>query len=498
MKQSTGLRGPALSSGVAATTPALRQLATPLAIWGVVAFTVLTLARVSFEAVVIHACFLAAFVAALALLGRPLIDPLQFVACLFYWWLGVGPLALTAVGLATSGDDPARFAEDAVPAVAIAVCGLLGYASAAALGARLVDRLGCVVRGLGPEGDSYTPKEAGTVWLFGILAAGAIPVLAAMGVQGIEAVNFLGGKKTGLWWVGVIDALSLLRLLGLSALISYVFAAPGRWRTGAGALAAVALGQAVGSSVLSGWKAGMVVPLAICGICWVSRRRSIPWLAILVLGLAFLLFVEPFVAAGRLVAQQASAATPDETRAILLDYLRSDATLISPRQANAAALFRGIAPLASEITRRSSLLSGPWGGDTWLWAGELVVPRALHPAKGDGSVANFFARELGVDLGVTASGDTETGLAVTLLFEAVGNFGWLFGVILFAAVALLWGGFCAAFLSPSRLATHPFTAVVCLQLGVVFEGSLAAFLPAMRDFLLVLGLLFFVRRVIKN
>lgn len=475
---------------------ALQQLKVPLVLWAVVALTVLTVAGASLEAMVVHGCFLTAFALALRLLDRPLLDPLQFVACLFYWWLGVGPILLTVSQWLASATDPAQSAEDAVPALAVAAFALLGYALATSLGVRLGGRRPLVARWLGPESDTYGPSEAAAIWIAGIAAFGLLRVLVAMGIQGIDAVNFLGGRRANIWWVGVIDALTSLRLLGLSALVSYVVAVRGRWKSGIGALAGLAFAEAVGSSVLTGWKGGMMVPFAIAGMCWVSRRRRLPWLAGLGLGACFLLFVEPFVASGRIAAQQASATTPQETAAILAEHLQTDARLASPDEMNLGALFRGIAPVASEITRRSTAVAGPWGGDTWIWAAELVVPRAFHPGKREGSVGNFFARELGVDPGVSAS--TETSLAVTLLFEAVGNFGWVPGVVLFSALGLLWGAFCASLLSPDRLATHPFAPVICLQLGVFFEGALGAFLPALRDCVLVLGLFAVVRQMVRR
>lgn len=432
-----------------------------------------------------------AFVGALALLSdQRLLNPVQAGALFFYSWFGVGPLVILLFGLnAGIGDETWRFYPAGTRSLPFVACGLVLYALAARAGARFVGRrrwgFRCFAAG-------QTALEGRTLVTFFVLGGSLVlllEVLPALGIQGISSVNFLGGKRTDVWWVGVLDSLStVLTLANVVAISSIVAPRLRRLRhlplIGVGVLLFLLV-----RSLSSGWKGQFLLPVAWLAIAFLTERQRPPLLLLASLAAVFLLFLEPFVSEARNEARIRGVVDPagrvEVFQEVLRNQLQGNRQKPDPssRMFHLNALFRGIFPLAGGLLERCTATEGPWHGDTIERAVFGVIPRAFYPDKPDWEVGNFFARDVGGTMGLLDPANEEHQAAISIPIEIAGNLGWLAGLSSFAILGFAWATLSALVLGPDP-ALHPWNPYFVLTTGVL-ESPLLALLAQGRDFLIL-------------
>ena len=141
--------------------------------------------------------------------------------------------------------------------------------------------------------------------------------------------------------------------------------------------------------------------------------------------LVFVMVITPFVTVGRYAAFVTGADSSATREQAFAEILTDPEGFLSTKMESIdiPVLFRGIYPLAGELTRRNGLLEGEWHGETIAWGFETLLPRALAPNKRDTSIGNFFGRTVGADIGVSGDNDYANSIALSLPFEFLGNYG---------------------------------------------------------------------------
>lgn len=434
------------------------------------------------------------FVSLSLLAQRPLINPIQAFIALFYWWFGVGPVAIaTQHYLMGRPENALQVQVSAMEALWIVAPGLLLYALAARASLRWLARTGAHARFLLPAGANYTPTLLIIYLSLAGLSSLLLLVLQAMGIQGQEETSFFGGTRTTIWWVGVIAAAGSLAPFVSSALMT---ALANGWKQCSYTVRVLIL-VLVAQTLLTALFGGMKSPLAALGAtyacAYVCRWQRPPWLFMAVGMLIFILLITPYVNYGRHAALVSGAETSATREQIFREALKTPEKFL-PRSldaVNVSVFFRGIFPLASELTRRNDLFAGEWGGYTIVWGLEVPVPRVLLPTKRDSNIGNFFCRTVGADIGVSGRYDYLNNIAISIPFEFVGNYGWMAGVLSFGMLGVLWALACGWLLSPARLSSHPLTPMLVL-LTLRMESPLGSFLGALRGLLIPLFLAYVI------
>jgi hypothetical protein len=342
-----------------------------------------------------------------------------------------------------------------------------------------------------PAGLSYRPKVLIIYLSLTGISMVTLLILKRLGVHGQEETSFFGGTKTHIWWVGVIAAVGSIAPFVSSALMAQLAIPWKQISYVVRMLIVIVVVQTVVYAMYGGWKS----PLAVLGayfVCaYVCRRQRAPWLFLFVGALFFIVFITPFVSFGRNVALVSGAEDSAMRREIFTEVLK-DPRAFLPTAVEAmdpGSLFRGIFPLAGELTRRNGMFEGEWHGDTIMWGFEILVPRAFKPDKRDTSIGNFFSQTVGADIGSSNRSDMVNNVAISIPFEFVGNYGWFAGVMSFGLIGILWTMLCGWLLSPWRLSNHPLTPFLVLS-TMGMEGALGHFLSGLRQ--LIVPLLFCV------
>jgi hypothetical protein len=314
---------------------------------------------------------------------------------------------------------------------------------------------------------------------------------------GFEETGMMGGTRTTIWWVGVIMAVAAINPLLKSSVMVYL-SMP--WKTipfTVKILSLVTIWQTVLMALFSGWKGPIAFLCAYYLFGYISRFQRPLWSLIISAVLLFVFVVAPYVSLGRHLAAKSKISTSWERAQVFRDLLSKPELFLpsADREIDVSPLFRHIAPLAAELTRRNGLLEGEWGGDTIVWGLEILAPRVINPDKRDMNIGNFFARTVGADIGFTDRFGEVTNISLTIPFEFVGNFGLLSGLLAFFGLGIFWSLVSAWVLSKARLHSHPFTPCV-IMVGMGIEGAMGHWLMSLRGFLLPLALLFFINRVV--
>ncbi len=426
----------------------------------------------------------------LQLLRRyPLVNPLHAVVLFFHWWFGYCPTVCAFYWiLQGEPENAAPYLTGGTVCILIVAFGLVLYA----LGARAV--LGIwrpqLMSAAAPEGFSY---RTGTLLRLGLaagLAGLSIWLLGIFGLQAFETVNYLGGQSTKTWWLVPLDEAGHLIDFALAAGCS-LLALPRLKSSPFTRCTALAIAVfAVSRAVTSGSKGPLIFPVFYYVVAYTTWRRRAPWLALFLGLVAFLTFVEPFVASMRLRVERTGQATVADRREIFLDGLKNfSPSDLFGHQLNIESLFRGIYPLAVKTTAQSTLFSGPWRGESLRDGLSAILPRALFPAKASSNMGNYFAHQLSV----ADAGDNLQNVAITIPFEFTGNFGWIAGSLSFALLGAVWALFVALLLTPARMATHPLTPFV-IVFGLGIESSVGQFGNGIKMLLILLPLLFLICR----
>jgi hypothetical protein len=443
---------------------------------------------------------LSVYASLLFVANRPLINPIQAVVFMFYWWFGVGPPVIASWNYLMGIPYAALDAQvSGMEALWIVAPGLLVYAIAARLTLHWFSRTGVYARFLLPNGENYRPKVLIIYLSLMGLSMLALMILQRLGIQGQEETSFLGGTKTSIWWVGVIAAVGLIAPFVTSSLMT-ALATP--WRTiplAVGILIMVTVLQTFVSAIFGGWKSPLAI-LAVYYTCaYVSRWQRPPWLLLGLGILVFVFFITPFVMYGRNAARISGVDDSAMRKQIYYEMLQDPQTflptavdLIDP-----SVFFRGISPLAGELTRRNGFFDGEWHGYTIAWGFEVLVPRVFNPNKRDTNIGNFFAQTVGADIGVSGRDDTLNNVAISIPFEFVGNYGWCAGIVSFALIGVFWAMLCGWLLSPARLSNHPLTPFLALS-TMAMEGAFGHFLAGLRQLIIPLILCFFFYRMLRG
>jgi hypothetical protein len=434
-------------------------------------------------------CVLAcgAFVS-LRLLGQyPMLNPVHAVVPLFQWWFGFGP-AVCAVFWSWKGDSTradSYLTGGMMPTLIVAL-GLPIYASAA----RWVLRhwKGPQLTEIAPDGPTYDMGTLARLAAVAVLAGLIVQVLNLFGLRAYATVNYLGGQVTERWWLvpfaeaGRLFDFLIVFACSLLATPNLRGRAVTRWVMLGVAIAAVA------QAVTSGSKGLLVLPVFYFLVAFANWRRRLPWLVLVAALFGYLSIVEPFVGTMRSQAEKVRATTTSEREEIFSQGWRDFQIGEQPnRDVNVESLFRGIYPLAKKVADQSSLLDGPWKGQSLRDGFSALLPRALFPYKADSNMGNLFARELGE----AESSNYVQNVAITIPFEVVGNYGWLAGLLSFAIIGVGWASFVAFVLTVPRMTTHPFTPyLVAFVMGI--ESSVGQFGNQLKMLLMPLTLLYLV------
>jgi hypothetical protein len=215
--------------------------------------------------------------------------------------------------------------------------------------------------------------------------------------------------------------------------------------------------------------------------------------------LAFVVFITPFVTYGRKTARLSEAADSAMRKQVFENVLKDPKAFLptTVKEIDPATFFRGISPLASELTRRNGFFDGEWHGDTIAWGLEIPVPRIFMPDKRYANIGNYFAQTVGMDIGVIGADDALTNIAITIPFEFVGNYGLFAGILSFGLIGVFWSLLCGWLLSPARLSNHPLTPFMVVS-TLRMEGALGHYLAGLRELIIPLVLCFFIYRILHG
>lgn len=434
---------------------------------------------------------LGTFIALWLLSDRPLINPVQAVVAIFYWWVGAAPVVIGGYYLFLGDASAAlRIQEAGLDAQFIVALGLPLYAAIARVALQWLESSKLSATFLMPNSFSYTPLTLLAFWAIGTIATVLVIAFRTAGVEGITFVNYLGGTRTDVWWLGVLDAISDVIIFASVGAIAYLFAPKHSGSWWLKLVAILILVQGLATGITSGSRGPMILLFFYTLCAYVSYTKRIPWHLGLVLAIVFLFIVDPFVTTARQTAIMTSAQSTTDRTDIFLDTFLSGRFLQSDvRDVKVEQLFRGIYPLAGELTRKADWFDGYWKGETVEMGLQALIPRALAPDKPEMNVGNLMSRTIGTDLGLTDPSNYLNSIAVSLPFEFVGNYGWVAGLFTFLGIGFFWSLLTGFLLSPSRLSTHPL-APWLVGITLNLEQPFGHYLATFRDMVIPLAVAF--------
>lgn len=440
------------------------------------------------------------FISLWLLSDYPLINPVQAVIPAFYWWFGVGPAVIAAFRGILGDADIALYAQQSAQiSVYIVAIGLPVYAFLARRTITWHARKRIFARFLLPAGRNYQYGSVVLFFFIGFSSYLILWLLSSLGMGGIEEINYLGGQITTVWWVGIIAGLGQILTIAKSSVLSELVQSGKDTSRGMKLMAAAVVLMSLFNAVTSGWKGAFVFIAVYILMAYVSKNQKLPWKSMFVVLLMYLFVVEPFVASGRQMSQSMGISTSQERSLIYSEMIVEGRMFdqVSLGELNVESPFRGISVFAGEVARRSTLLSGEWHGETLIWGVAAIVPRLLYPAKPEMNIGNFFAQQIGVDLGLVSSSDYFTNIAITIPFEFIGNYGLIAGILSFGLIGVLWASLCSWLLSPERLSDHPLTPWLTVSV-LTMEAAVGHFLAHWRSMLLPFAVIYILRIFYKQ
>jgi hypothetical protein len=431
---------------------------------------------------------------------RPLFNPIQAFVAIFYWWFSVCPSVGGGFYLLLGLPDKALKAQvSGMESLWVVAAGLPLYAIAARHTLVLMAEKAVYAHFLLPEGQNYTKKTMILFFSVGFSAQAALLLCSNLGIAGQESTNYLGGVKTTIWWVGIIAGIVPMVNLTSSVLVTELIKPWKSIDVSVKAISFIIIAQTMYGALTSGWKGHFVFLVFFIMCAYISKHQSLPWRSLLLFMLVYLLIIEPFVATGRHLAELDSVTTVSEKRDVFLNLIENGG--LNNKRAihdiNIESPFRGIYPLAGDITRNNTLFDGEWAGKTVEWGLSVLVPRVMNPEKPDMNIGNFFYKTTySRSANEVVHGDL-TNVSISLPFEFVGNYGWGIGVMSFFFIGIFWASFCGWVLSVPRLSYHPFSPyVIGMTLGV--EAPLGHFLATLRGFIVLLLVIFAIRKLVRH
>lgn len=433
-----------------------------------------------------------------ALRREALLNPVQWLAFLVFWWFSVGPAIIGGFHLLVGDYAEAIEAQNSGrESLWIVGVGLALYGISARTVMEFLQRRKVSLNLLKTDGEYWSTKTVGALFLVGMSSELVIRLLGGIGIIGFTEVNFLGGTKTEIWWLGVLGVFTVLKLWALfGGIWTIVFGWNQISSKGKLLLLGIIAEYAV-RALYSGSK-GALILIPFVFMLSITCKNGRPPIAIgVAIALSLLVVVEPLTSYGRHLALTRGATTASERQSDFAEVIKSGG-YIADKVSNLQirVLFRGIYPVAGEIARRSDLFMGEWGGYTIVWGLEVLMPRILRPDKPDQNIGNFFARTIGAAIGVSSQEDNLNNIAPSMMFEFVGNYGLLAGVGSFACIGALWAAIVVVLIPTERVNRHPFVIVLTLM-ALAFEGSFGAFLIATRDLVIVLTALWVAKIVFR-
>ena len=345
---------------------------------------------------------------------------------------------------------------------------------AAAIGARRAERASGV----------RAPRPAGPppvfAWLMLGLGAWGIGYTMVFGYYGGAAVSDAGVLS------GIANAAAAFFAAGLAvAWTEGIATGNRRWLKIAG------LGTALHALVglLSASKGAALFPLLVPFFCYVNVRAAVPWKPVAVVVAAYVLVVFPFATYWRAQLGEAGGSRSEFAKQGI-DILLEGAWLGNEdlRTKAVRSGSRGLASVYGTIIRETGIVASHEGGDTYLLALGVMVPRLLWPGKPDHNGANLVGKKYGI----ISTSDDATGIAPTWAGEAAMNFGpW--GIPVFFALF----GLLAAWMDGAATRSAGLWFAAWMAPVAIFgqEGLVAgALLPGLRNALAAMLLLALVRR----
>lgn len=441
-----------------------------------------------------------AFISLCILSDRPLLNPIQAFVAIFYWWFGVAPTVGGGFHLLLNSPEMALMAQTSgMESLWIVASGLPLYSIVARHTLSIISQKNIYAHFLLPEGVYF--KKNTILYLFscGFISQIVMMLLSYLGVVGQESVNYLGGTKTTIWWVGIIVGISAINSLTTSALVTELLQP---WKTIDPTIriaCIITISMTIYGAFTSGWK-GQFVFLFFYILCaYISKHQRLPWRNLIIFLFLYLFFIEPFVASGRYLAELYDVTTSTEREALFKNLIGSGSITDKKtlNDINIESPFRGIYPLAGDITRNNDLFTGEWNGYSIGWGLGSLVPRVLNPDKKDMNIGNFFYKST---YSRTFKEDVVSDInnvAISLPFEFAGNYGLVVGVLSFMFIGVFWASFCGWLLSVPRLSNHPLTPfAISLTLGM--EAAFGHFLANLRSLLIPFSVIFILRRFLKS
>jgi hypothetical protein len=442
---------------------------------------------------------LSVYVSFFFLADRPLINPIQAVVVIFYWWFGVGPAVISTWNALIGMSDAALEAQiTGMESLWVVASGLILYSIVSRLTLKWFFRLGFYARFLRPSGDNYNLRTLLSCLLMIGFSSIVLIYLKYIGIQGQEEVSFLGGTKTTIWWVGVIVAIGSIAPFITSSLMTALASPWKKIPIFIKVLICFIIVQTTINALFGGWKTPIAFMGALYVCAYVSRYQRVPWVMITIGMIVFLGFITPFVMYARSVAISSGADNSKMRNQIFSNVLKDPDSflLTSIKNVDISILFRGIYPLAGVLTQRNSFFHGEWDGYTIPWGFELPVPRVFCPNKRDENIGNFFSRTVGADIGATKRDDMLTNLAVSIPFEFVGNYGIAAGISSFGFIGFFWSLFVGWMLSPARLANHPLAPLMTMS-AMALESPFGHYLVWLRGFIIPLCIFYSINKISK-
>jgi len=429
----------------------------------------------------------------------PLVNPAHFVIFLFYWWISVAPIVIGLSSYLT--EDISRsvsIQDNSVVPILITCFGLLLFSICSRITLRFIRQVNLGLKALLPIPGRYTIMNISILLSIGAIATLILGLSQAAFGMGIEETDYLGGQKTTVWWMGLLQVVAQTTNVTSSVIISAYFLCEPKDRKKFRLLAIVVLAIGLFTAITSGWKGAFVSLFMYLIIAYVATRQRIPWRAIVLLAVLYLFVIEPFVSFGRVVAQNEGITSSEDRKRLFLSVLASGDFLNADddRGIQIESPFRGIAIHAAQITKETSLFNGAWHGRTVISGLESLVPRAIYPGKPDSDTGALYAREIGYRAGVSSK-YTKAASAVSVPFDIVMNWGWLSGVLCFGVLGFIWTFLCGLTLTERHMSNHPMNPYILL-ISIGLEGTFGSFAGRLRNGFIVIAIMVLVLSAISQ
>jgi len=471
-------------------------------VWGPVFFNFILLVLILVSVPVSYVYYMSqvslcfSFIFSLMLLAdKPLLTPIQALVFIFFLWFGFGPNSIIVFRSFIESDplSALTYASLGEKSILIVCLGLPIYAISAQLVTKLFARTGWNVAFLQPESFNYKTRTIFIFFLLGLSAPLITVVLSLLGIRAFSYTSYLGGTITHIWWVGVFTTFERLLNFGISALAILFFCKDTRVKTKI--IVLVIIGFLLVNAIFSGWKGAFLLPLAYLLVSYIVQRQKLPVFGITLVMLFFLVFVQPFVSSIRTLAEIKKIQEPHERVLLLKENVNVEKTILDPKEMEWESFFRGIFPLAGNISDNAGLLEGEWSGQTIRTGMAATIPRILYPEKPELNIGNFFYKKVFArTYNIHVTSDVNN-VAVSVPFELVGNFGILAGTLSFGLIGIFWTAICCFLLSPVRLWNHPLTPYFVL-FSMSFEKPVGHIFADTRNLLIMLFILWLVNKAI--